>query len=350
MEISTGKLNIDSIAEMDKESGIIVIDKRHKAHSQRNSEENVISEIPDEDTDDASEIGEGDEIKVNNCDYRTPIILRLKKELEGLEKGTNKEYNRRLKKLLDETEERLVVSKIFREYESSFCENISENERLLGRNCYEIEKAALQHEVVEKVVKEKETEEKKYYSDTCGGTSEKVSAAFKNLRSGPFEDYGLQITATVNNSAIKRATPKRPEAKLLLTKDQINNDVQAMRTAVNEKLAKDRESRGIRPQKKIFRSRISEKGGFLIQAKRKNNSILIAHIKNEKLFYENEIFQVNDKVEFYKGNKPGRIGNICAINKKVIYFKTKESSAIIKITLASLNKKKVVIKRHINID
>ncbi|XP_076254207.1 sin3 histone deacetylase corepressor complex component SDS3 isoform X2 [Rhynchophorus ferrugineus] len=299
-----------------------------------NDEDKELEDHPDEsdeDTEDASETDTGrqeEQLEIKEQMYQDKLA-NLKKKLAQLKDGTHYEYNKRVKKLESQYQERLRLNEIYKEHMIECIKKDYAQEIKAASKDFDEKKIDLRENLISDLEDKKRTIESERSSIELTGDSMEVKPAMtRKLRRRPNEPIPMPE---------KRR--KAPTAHLiyLLDEKEIENDIRYIKDKTTVPIRKLSESSMGSPNHSMNNMSISNST--------ENQNLIETRIEDGKLLYEKRWFHRGQSIFVEGKDQPKTAATISAVGNDCIYVK-KQNGEKLRFSLSHLARGKVSIKRR----
>lgn len=288
----------------------------------------------DEDTEDASETDTGrqeEQLEIKEQMYQDKLA-NLKKKLSQLKDGTHYDYNKKVKKLEAQYQERLRLNDIYKEVMIEYVKRDYAQEIKAAAKDFEEKKVDLRETLISDLEDKKRTIEAERTSIELTGDSMEVKPAMtRKLRRRPNEPIPIPE---------KRRKPANSQITFLLDEKEIENDLRLIkehRPMPVRKLSESSSTMG------SPNHTINNIGNMANVSEHQN--LIETRIEDGKLLYEKRWFHRGQSIFVEGKDQPKTAATISAVGNDCIYVK-KQNGEKLRFFLASLARGKISIKRR----
>lgn len=287
----------------------------------------------DEDTEEASEtdMGKSEEYTEIKEQVYQDKLASLKKQLQQLKDGTHPEYNRKIKRLEAQYNERLRLNAIHRDYLTEWVERDYILEKKAAVKEFEEKKIDLKENLLTDMEeKRKMIESDRHTMELTGDSMEVKPVMTRKLRRRPNDPVPEKIE--------KRRKPPPAQLNYLLDEKEIESDLKAI-------------SRGKVLTTVRKPAVLPHYNAMNVQSQHipppPDNPIVETRIEDGKLLHERRWFHRGQSV-YVEGMKdiPRFAANISAIGTEAIWVKKVSDGNKVRICLSHLSRGKISIKRR----
>ncbi|XP_030750514.1 sin3 histone deacetylase corepressor complex component SDS3-like [Sitophilus oryzae] len=287
-------------------------------------------EESDEDTEDASETDTGrqeEQLEIKEQMYQDKLA-NLKKKLAQLKDGTHYEYNKRVKKLETQYQERIRLNEIYKEYMLDFIKRDYAQELKAAAKDFEEKKIDLRENLISDLEDKKRNIEAERSSIELTGDSMEVKPAMtRKLRRRPNEPIPLPE---------KRRKAPAAQITYLLEEKEIETDLRQIKEVTFSMRRLSESSLGS-PNHGI--------GNMGVQNSGDHQTLIETRIEDGKLLYEKRWFHRGQSIFVEGKDQPKTPATISAVGNDCIYVK-KQNGESLRFFISHLARGNVSIKRR----
>lgn len=291
-------------------------------------------EESDEDTEDASETDTGrqeEHLEIKEQMYQDKLA-NLKKKLSQLKDGTHYDYNKKVKKLEGQYQERLRLNDIYKDLMIEYVKRDYALEIKAAAKDFEEKKIDLRETLISDLEDKKRTIEAERTSIELTGDSMEIKPAItRKLRRRPNEPIPLPE---------KRRKAPTAQITYLLDEKEAENDIRLIKEKIAMPVRKLSESSSSVGSPNHTMSNV---GGLPSIGEPQN--LIETRIEDGKLLYEKRWFHRGQSIFVEGKDQPKTAATISAVGNDCIYVK-KQNGEKLRFFLTSLARGKISIKRR----
>ncbi|ENN81468.1 sin3 histone deacetylase corepressor complex component SDS3 [Dendroctonus ponderosae] len=288
----------------------------------------------DEDTEDASETDTGrqeEQLEIKEQMYQDKLAT-LKKKLTQLKDGSHGDYNKKVKRLESQYNERLKLNDIYKDYMYEYIKRDYAQEIKAAAKDFEEKKIDLRETLISDLEDKKRNIETERSSMELTGDSMEVKPAMtRKLRRRPNEPIPMPE---------KRRKAPTAQITYLLDDKEADNDLRMIKEKAVLPVRKLSESSSSLGSPNHNSSSVGS-----LQSVSEQQSLIETRIEDGKLLYEKRWFHRGQSIFVEGKDQPKTAATISAVGNDCIFVK-KQNGEKLRFFLASLARGKISIKRR----